>query len=95
MPITREQVEYVALLARLELSEDEKQKFARQLDAILQAVGKLNELDTEHVEPLVHIAPRKNVFREDTIAASLPREEVLRNAPDAHAGCFRVPRIIE
>ncbi len=95
MPITREQVEYVAHLSRLKLSEEEKDRFARQLDAILQAVEKLNELDTDGVEPLVHVAPRRNVFREDAAGESLPREEALRNAPEQSEGCFKVPRIIE
>jgi len=95
MPITRQQVEYVARLARLELSDEEKDRFARQLDAILQAVGKLNELDTEKIEPLIHIAPRMNVFRDDVVGESLPREDALRNAPQGSDGCFKVPRIIE
>jgi len=95
MPISREQVEYVAHLSRLDLSEEEKARFARQLDAILQAVEKLNELDTQQVEPLVHIAPRRNVFREDAAGQSLPPEEALRNAPERADGYFKVPRIIE
>ena len=95
MPITREQVEYVAHLSRLDLSEEEKDRIAHQLDAILDYVDKLNELDTEDVEPLVHAAERHNVFRQDTVGESLPQQEALKNAPDQSEGCFRVPRIIE
>ena len=95
MPITRDQVEYVAHLSRLELSEDEKDRIALQLDAILDYVDKLNELDTEDVEPLVHAAERHNVFREDSVGESLPPQEALKNAPDQSEGCFKVPRILE
>jgi aspartyl-tRNA(Asn)/glutamyl-tRNA(Gln) amidotransferase subunit C len=95
MPISREQVDYVARLARLELSDQEKHRFAEQLDAILQYVEKLGELDTSGVEPLVHAAERENVFRDDARADSLARRDVLSNAPDSIEGCFRVPRIIE
>ena len=95
MAITREQVEYVANLARLDLSGDEKDVFARQLDSILHYIEKLNELDTSQVEPLVHVAEDVNVFREDAVAPSLPREEALANAPDQQDGCFKVPRIID
>jgi len=95
MPITRDQVDYVAHLSRLALSDEEKDRFAGQLDAILGYVEKLNELDTENVEPLVHIAPRANVFRADEAGESLSREEALRNAPERSEGCFLVPRIID
>jgi aspartyl-tRNA(Asn)/glutamyl-tRNA(Gln) amidotransferase subunit C len=95
MPITREQVEYVARLSRLELTEEEKGRFAGQLEAILEFVGKLNELDTAGVEPLIHVAPRQNVSRDDVPGQSLPRDEALANAPDQNEGSFKVPRIIE
>ena len=95
MPITREQVEYVAHLSRLDLSAEEKEKFRHQLDSILQYVEKLNELDTENVEPLVHAAERYNVFRKDAVGESLTRQEALSNAPQQSEGCFKVPRIIE
>ena len=95
MPITREQVDYVAHLSRLELSDEEKQRLSRQLDDILQYVDKLGELDTESVEPLVHVAPRQSVFRRDGTGTSLSREDALGNAPEQDEGCFKVPRIIE
>ena len=95
MPITREQVEYVAHLSRLELSEVEKEKFAHQLDDILRYMEKLDELDTTDVEPLVHVSERQNVFREDAVGEPLPREDALSNAPESRQGCFKVPRIVE
>jgi aspartyl-tRNA(Asn)/glutamyl-tRNA(Gln) amidotransferase subunit C len=95
MPITREQVEHVAHLSRLELSEQELERFGSQLDAILGYMEKLNELDTQGVEPMVHGLEGVQTPRPDVVGQSLPREEALRNAPDASGGCFKVPRIIE
>jgi aspartyl-tRNA(Asn)/glutamyl-tRNA(Gln) amidotransferase subunit C len=94
MPLNTEHVEYVARLSRLELTEEEKGRFAAQLDSILGFIEKLNELDTEDVEPLVHIAPERNVFREDSVGDSLSREDATRNAPSRRDGLFQVPRII-
>lgn len=93
--ITTKDVEHVAHLARLALSEEEKEAFTRQLNAILEAADKLRELDTEGVEPTAYAVPMQNVFREDRVHASLPREKVLANAPDPVDGYFRVPRIME
>lgn len=95
MPITREEVEYVAHLSRLELSEKDKEEFAGQLDAILGFMEKLNELDTEGVEPMVHGIEGQKVVRQDEVGDSLPRKEALQNAPESSEGCFKVPRIIE
>jgi len=95
MPITPQQVDYVAHLSRLKLSDEEKARFAGQLDAILQYVDKLNELDTGKVEPLIHAAERTNVVREDVAGESLTREDALKNAPESSEGCFKVPRIID
>jgi len=95
MPITRQEVEHVAHLSRLALSEGELEKFASQLDAILAYVAKLNELDTEGVEPMVHGIEGQEPVRQDVVGESLPCKEALQNAPDSADGCFRVPRIIE
>ncbi len=95
MPITRQEVEHVAYLSRLALSEEELQKFAAQLDAILGYVAKLKELDTEGVEPMVHGIEGQERVRQDVVGESLPRKEALQNAPDTADGCFKVPRIIE
>ncbi len=95
MRITREEVEHVARLARLELSQAEKATMTTQLDAILGYIAKLNELDTTHAEPTSHVIPMVNVFREDQVQPSLPRDEAMANAPDRIEEFFRVPRIIE
>jgi len=93
--ITRGEVEHVARLARLALSEEEKELMTRQLDRILGYVDKLNELDTTQVEPTSHVLPMENVMREDAVRPSLSQDEALANAPDKEHPFFRVPRIIE
>ena len=95
MKIRVKDVEYVARLARLTLSDEEKDEFAVQLNEILTYMDKLNELDTKDVEPTSHVIPLKNVFRPDEVRESLPREPFLRNAPEAEKGSYKVPRIIE
>jgi aspartyl-tRNA(Asn)/glutamyl-tRNA(Gln) amidotransferase subunit C len=84
-------VEHVAKLARLELTEDELERFAGQLNAILEAVGKVSELDLAGVEPTLHPLELSNVFAEDEPRPSLPVEDALANAPDREGGAFRVP----
>ncbi len=88
-------IEKVARLARLELSEEEKATFGNQLEQILTYMEQLNRLDTSGVEPTSHAIPIYNVFREDEVRPSLPQEEVLGIAPDEQDGHFKVPRIIE
>jgi aspartyl-tRNA(Asn)/glutamyl-tRNA(Gln) amidotransferase subunit C len=88
-------IEKVARLARLELSEEEKSIFGKQLDQVLEYMEQLEGVDTEGVEPTSHAIPLSNVFREDEQRDSFPREEVLGVAPEEEEGYFRVPRIIE
>lgn len=88
-------IEKVARLARVELSEEEKVTFGNQLEQILTYMEQLNRLDTSGVEPTSHAIPIYNVFREDEVKPSLPQEEVLAIAPDEQDGHFKVPRIIE
>jgi len=88
-------IEKVAKLARLELSEEEKVTFGNQLEQILTYMEQLNRLDTSGVEPTSHAIPIYNVFREDDVRPSCPQEEVLGIAPDEQDGHFKVPRIIE
>ena len=95
MEIRKEQVEHVAKLARLEVSEDEKAMFTRQLSAILTYMDQLKEVDTEGVEPTATVLPTENVFREDAVKPSLTQERALTNAPDQADGFFRVPKILE
>ncbi len=94
MALTIKEVEHVALLARLSLSEAEKAKFASQLSMILDYAGRLNLLPTDGVEPLTHILPISNVMRPDDVRPSMPREEIISNAPLAEEGQYKVPKII-
>jgi aspartyl-tRNA(Asn)/glutamyl-tRNA(Gln) amidotransferase subunit C len=93
--ITKAEVEHVARLARLELSEDEQGQMTAQLDAILGYIDTLNGLDTTGVEPTTTVIPMVSVMREDAMRPSLDREDALANAPDREDVYFRVPRIIE
>ncbi len=95
MKISRETVEYVAGLARLDLKEDEKDKLTIQMGEILSYVEKLNELDTSGVQPLEHVESVNNVFRKDVAGPSMDRKKILENAPEAEEGAFSVPEIIE
>lgn len=94
MTISFKEVEHVALLARLHLKEQEKEKYAENMGSILQYVDKLNQLDSEGVEPLDHILPVFNIFREDQVKPAPKREEILANAPLVEAGQYKVPKII-
>lgn len=91
MAISRDEVVHVARLARLALTEEELDRFAGQLDAILEAVGKVAELDLAGVEPTLHPLALSNVLAEDEPRPSLSVEEALANAPDPEDGAFRVP----
>jgi aspartyl-tRNA(Asn)/glutamyl-tRNA(Gln) amidotransferase subunit C len=93
MAITREDVLHVAALARLEIPEDEVDSVRDQLGAILEAVGKVSELDLSEVEPMTHPLDLVNAWAEDEPRPSLPREEALANAPDPFEGQFRVPAV--
>jgi aspartyl-tRNA(Asn)/glutamyl-tRNA(Gln) amidotransferase subunit C len=93
--ITKKEVEYVARLARLSLSEAEKEKMTAQMDSILEYMGTLNKLDTKNVEATSHVLPLSNVWREDTVKPSLSREEMLANAPEQAEGFFKVKKVIE
>lgn len=95
MKIGIKDVEYVARLARLTLSDEEKDEFVVQLNDILTYMDKLNELDTKEVQPTSHVISVKNVFRADEIRESLSREPSLGNAPETEKGFYKVPKIIE
>jgi len=95
MSIQVQDVEHVAKLARLKLNDEEREMFTGQLNAILQYAEKLNELDTENVEPTTHVLPLSNVMREDEVHKSLSQEQVFRNAPDEEDGQFKVPAVLE
>ena len=93
--IERKDVEHVARLARLALTDAELEKMRDQLNGILAYIEKLNSLETEGVEPTSHAVPLVNVMRDDEPGPCLPRDEALANAPERAGEFFRVPRIIE
>ncbi len=94
MALTRADVEKVALLARLSLGEDEVELLTAQLGDIVRYVDQLAELNTEGVEPLAHAVELTNVFREDEVEASLPREDALASAPRQDGECYLVPAVL-
>ncbi len=93
--ISRQDVEHVARLSRLELADADLERMRAELDAILAYIDKLRMLDTEGVEPTSHAVPLVNVMRDDEPRPCLPVDEMLANAPDRVGDLFRVPRIIE
>ena len=88
-------VSYVAKLANLPLSEEEKKKFEKQLSETLDYVKQLEEIDTKAVQPTSQVTGLENVTREDEVAPSLPQEEVLKNAKSTHNGFFKVKAILD
>jgi aspartyl-tRNA(Asn)/glutamyl-tRNA(Gln) amidotransferase subunit C len=94
MKVTKQDVEYIAKLAKLEYSDEEKEKFTGQFNTILEYIDTLNELNTDDVEPLSHVIELSNVVREDEVKPSLPVEEALKNAPSKKESFFKVPKVI-
>ena len=94
MPVTVKDVEYIAKLARLDFTEEEKQKFTHQLNSILNYIDQLNKLDTSKVEPLSHVVELSNVFREDVVKPGISPDEALKNAPSKTDKFFKVPKVI-
>lgn len=95
MSIQTKDVEHVAKLARLHLTDEEREMFTEQLNAILQYAEKLNELDTDDIAPTTHVLHLSNVMRDDVVEESLPLDKVFRNAPDEEDGQFKVPAVLE
>jgi len=95
MSISRDEVDHIALLARLELSDEERELFTAQLGDILKYVEKLKKADVSGVEPTSHALDRENVFREDEPLGHLPVEKVLQNAPDRTENSFKVPKVLD
>ncbi len=93
--ITKADVEYVAGLAQLQLDDDAKERLTHEMATILNYMDKLNELDTENVEPMMHAMAMTNVFREDVVEPSLPRDKALEGAPSHDGEFFLVPKILE
>lgn len=94
MPVTLRDVEHIAKLARLEFTQEEKEKFTHQLNEILAYMEQLNKLDTSNVEPLSHVIEVNNVFRQDAVKPGLTTEEALKNAPAKTEKFFKVPKVI-
>ena len=94
MAISIEEVEKVALLAKLSFDRKQMQKLTKELDQIVSYVEKLSELNTDEIAPISHMIDLKNVFREDNLEEWLPTEEALKNAPRAKNGFFSVPKVI-
>jgi len=92
--ITKEDVDHVALLGRLELTEGERELYTRQLNDILGHFQALERLNTENVQPTAHVLPLKNVYREDWVGQHLSRDDVLSNSPEPEENCFKVPKIV-
>jgi aspartyl-tRNA(Asn)/glutamyl-tRNA(Gln) amidotransferase subunit C len=95
MSLTLAEVEHIAELARLELTDAEKNLFRQQLSAILDYSAILRQCDTSAISPTATVLPLRNIMRADQVEASLPGEDVLANAPAADGGCFRVRAILE
>ena len=93
--ISDETIEYVGILAKLELSEEEKEQAKKDMANMLAYIDTLNELDTSGVEPMSHVFPVNNVFREDVVTNEDDREEILANAPEAKDGAFVVPKTFD
>lgn len=95
MAVSKDDVLYVAALARLKFKDDECMAFEKDLNNILMHFEKLNELDTEGIPPTAHVIELKNRLRNDEVKPSIDRESALGNAPSVKDGCFKVPKIIE
>jgi len=91
--VTKEDIEYVAKLAKLNLTEQEKEKFIPQLADIITFADKISELNTDNVQPTQHILETHNVFRKDEVVPSYKREDIIKNAPEKEAGCIIVPGV--
>ncbi|MDD6326904.1 MAG: Asp-tRNA(Asn)/Glu-tRNA(Gln) amidotransferase subunit GatC [Eubacteriales bacterium] len=95
MTITDETIDYVGILAKLELSGEEKEQAKKDMSNMLEYVGKLDELDTDNVEAMSHAFPVRNVFREDNVTNGDDRENLLKNAPEQKDGCYKVPKTFD
>lgn len=92
--ISDETIEYVGILAKLELSDEEKEQAKKDMGSMLDYIDKLNELDTEGVEPMSHVFSVHNVFREDVVENGDGSEKTLANAPEKKEGAFKVPKTV-
>jgi aspartyl-tRNA(Asn)/glutamyl-tRNA(Gln) amidotransferase subunit C len=94
MRVDEKEVEKIANLAKITLTDKEKKKYSLQLSEILKYVEQLNEIDTENVQPLSHVQEVTNIFRQDKVIPSLKKEEVFKNVPEVHGPYYQVPKVI-
>jgi aspartyl-tRNA(Asn)/glutamyl-tRNA(Gln) amidotransferase subunit C len=95
MKLSQEEVEHIAELARLALSDEERALYQEQLSAILEHFERLQDLDTDPIPPTATVLPLRSVMRADEPRSPFPREDILANAPAAEGGCFKVPAVLE
>lgn len=95
MKLSREEVEHIAALAQLALTEEELATYQRQLSAVLEHMARLQELDTDPIPPTATVLPLRNVMRDDRTEKSFARETMLANAPAVEDGCVKVPAVLE
>lgn len=94
MAISKKDVEYIAHLSRLEISDDEKEEYTKQLSAILEHIDRLNKLNTDNIEPTYYAIDMENVYRNDEIKESIDKNKVFESAPSIEKNGFKVPKII-
>jgi aspartyl-tRNA(Asn)/glutamyl-tRNA(Gln) amidotransferase subunit C len=95
LKLTKDTIEHIAELARLDLTDNEKEELVFEMEKVISHFDKLGELDTLYVKATEHIIPLKNVFREDEVENSFNREKMLKNTSKKEDGCFKVPKILE
>lgn len=94
MKIDKKMVEYIAILARLYFSKEEKEIFSEQLSKIVEYADKIKEVDTSKIKPTAHVVPLKNILREDEIQPSIDKKEAFKNTPEKEEFYFKVPKIV-
>ncbi|MEG1705620.1 MAG: Asp-tRNA(Asn)/Glu-tRNA(Gln) amidotransferase subunit GatC [Clostridia bacterium] len=95
MNVSKEEVKHIADLARINCSENEIEKFSKDLTNIVNMANEINNLNTENIKPTTHILENVNVFRKDEVHASYDRDIILKNAPTKESGCISVPKVVE
>lgn len=95
MSVSKEDVKHIAKLSKLNLTEEELEKYTNDLSSIVDFANELSNINVEGVKPTAHILDIKNVFRKDEVQSSYDREAILKNAPSKAAGCVSVPKVVE
>ena len=95
MMVTRENIDHVADLVKLALTEEEKEQLTKDLDTVVSYMSTMNEVDTDKVQPMTHVLPLKNLFRQDLVGNSSDQEQILSNAPCQKDGSFKVPKTVD